>query len=314
MDIIVVSHKRGRTWRFALDPRRALCWLPALVVTAILLSFGFGAGWLAAGLGDEPQRRSDLSTALLERWSSEVRTQRAALEQARAEAERNSAALARRIAQLQAHVMRLDAAGQRLTEIAGLDSGEFSFGEQPPVGGPESASLPETGLDSLLLSLGSFERQLADRERQFRVLEDLLLASRLQNEVRPSGWPIEGGWISSLFGVRTDPFTGRRTRHLGIDFAGRPGSNVLAVAAGIVTEAGARDGYGNLVEINHGNGYTTRYGHNSVILVKPGDRVNKGQPVARLGSTGRATGPHVHFEVLFNGVMVNPEQYIRAAR
>lgn len=314
MDIIVVSHKRGRTWRIALDPRRVICWLPLVAITAIVLSLGFGAGWLIAGTDLEEERPSNLPSSLLASWSSEVRTQRAALEQARTEAERNSAALARRIAQLQAHVMRLDAAGHRLTEIAGLDSGEFSFGEQPPIGGPESAALPETGLDSLLTSLGSFERQLADRERQFRVLEDLLLASRLQKEVRPSGWPIEGGWISSLFGVRTDPFTGRRTRHMGIDFAGREGANVLSVAAGIVTEAGSRDGYGNLVEINHGNGYTTRYGHNSAILVKPGDRVAKGQSIARVGSSGRATGPHVHFEVLFNGAMVNPEQYIRAAR
>jgi murein DD-endopeptidase MepM/ murein hydrolase activator NlpD len=314
MDIIVISHKRGRTWRFPLDPRRVLSWLPLMAVTVIVLSLGFGAGYLAGGLGADPVRTSELPSGLLASWSDEVRVQRTALEQARAEAERNSAALARRIAQLQAHVVRLDAAGQRLTEIAGLDSGEFSFGQPPPIGGPESAVLSDIGLDSLLSSLGNFERQLSDRERQFRVLEDLLLASKLQKEVRPSGWPIDGGWISSLFGVRTAPFTGRRTRHMGIDFAGREGANVLAVAAGIVTEAGIRDGYGNLVEINHGNGYTTRYGHNSKILVKAGDRVNKGQAVALLGSSGRATGPHVHFEVMYNGVMVNPEQYIRASR
>jgi murein DD-endopeptidase MepM/ murein hydrolase activator NlpD len=314
MDIIVISHKRGRTWRFPLDSRRVLSWLPLMAVTVIVLSLGFGAGYLVGGFGAPQAQASELPSGLLATWSDEVRVQRTALEQARAEAERNSAALARRIAQLQAHVVRLDAAGQRLTEIAGLDSGEFSFGQPPPVGGPESAALPDSGLDSLLSSLGNFERQLSDRERQFRVLEDLLLASRLQKEVRPSGWPIEGGWISSLFGVRTDPFTGRRTRHMGVDFAGREGSNVLAVAAGIITEAGSRDGYGNLVEINHGNGYTTRYGHNSKILVKAGDRVAKGQAVALLGSSGRATGPHVHFEVMYNGVMVNPEQYIRAAR
>ncbi len=313
MDIIVVSHKRGRTWRFALESRRVLSWLPLMAVTVIVLTFGFGAGFLAGGLSASPAPASGLPSGLLASWSDEVRVQRMALEQARATAERDSAALARRIAQLQAHVVRLDAAGQRLTEIAGLDSGEFSFGQPPPMGGPESAVLPDSGLDSLLGSLGNFERQLSDRERQFRVLEDLLLASRLQQEVRPSGWPIEGGWISSLFGVRTDPFTGRRTRHMGVDFAGREGSNVLAVAAGIVTEAGSRDGYGNLVEINHGNGYATRYGHNSKILVKAGDRVAKGQAVALLGSSGRATGPHVHFEVMYNGVMVNPEQYIRAS-
>ncbi len=313
MDIIVVSHKRGRTWRFPLDLRHVLSWMPLAAVAVLVLTLGFGAGYLTRGF-DRTSQDVNLPANLLTTWSSEVRTQRVALEEARDEASRNSTALARRIAQLQAHVMRLDAAGQRLTEIAGLDSGEFNFDRQPAIGGPESPVVADLGIDALIQSLGDFEKQLSDRERQFRVLEDLLLASRLQKEVRPSGWPIEGGWISSLFGTRTDPFTGRLTRHMGVDFAGREGSNVMAVAAGIVTEAGMRDAYGNLVEINHGNGYTTRYGHNSKILVKPGDKVSKGQPIARLGSTGRATGPHVHFEVLYNGAMVNPEQYIRAAR
>ncbi|SFF60936.1 Murein DD-endopeptidase MepM and murein hydrolase activator NlpD, contain LysM domain [Fontimonas thermophila] len=311
MDIIVVSHKRGRTWRFPLDLRHVLSWLPLAAAAAIVLSAAFAAGFVLRGFAD---RASVMPSDLLASWSEEVRLQRAALDQARAQAEQDSAALARRIAQLQAHVLRLDAAGQRLTEIAGLERGEFNFDQPPAVGGPESVVVADNGFDTMLASLDAFERQLADRERQFRVLEDLLLTSRLQKEVRPSGWPIEGGWISSLFGVRTDPFTGRLTRHLGIDFAGRPGADVLAVAAGIVTEAGERDGYGNLVEINHGNGYTTRYGHNSQILVKPGDKVAKGQRIARMGSSGRSTGPHVHFEVLFNGIPVNPEQYINAAR
>jgi murein DD-endopeptidase MepM/ murein hydrolase activator NlpD len=147
-----------------------------------------------------------------------------------------------------------------------------------------------------------------------RVLEDLLLVSRLQRQVKPSGWPVERGWISSAFGMRTDPFTGRRAMHTGTDFAGRAGADVLSVAAGIVTEAGPRFGYGMVVEINHGNGYVTRYGHNARVLVKPGDKVNKGQRIALIGSTGRSTGPHVHFEVLFNDKVVNPTEYIEASR
>lgn len=310
MDIIVVSHKRGRTWRFPLDLRHVLGWLPLVLVVVVVVSAAFSAGFLMRGFGAD----AGLPSALVSNWSEEVRLQRGALETARAEAEQNSAALARRIAQLQAHILRLDAAGQRLTEIAGLDSGEFNFDQPPAIGGPESPALADSGLDVLLASLGDFERQLSDRERQFRVLEDLLLASRMQKQVKPSGWPIDGGWISSLFGVRTDPFTGRLTRHMGIDFAGRSGADVLSVAAGIVTEAGPRDGYGNLVEINHGNGYTTRYGHNSKLLVAAGDKVSKGQRIAKMGSSGRSTGPHVHFEVLFNGNLVDPEQYIHAAR
>ena len=160
----------------------------------------------------------------------------------------------------------------------------------------------------------SFEKQLSDRERQMRVLEDLLLASRLQKEVRPSGWPVENSWISSLFGTRMDPFTGLRAFHAGIDFAAREGANVQSVAAGIVSDVGERFGYGLLVEINHGSGYVTRYGHNDTALVQVGDRVHKGQAIAMIGSTGRSTGPHVHFEVLLNGRTVNPYEYIQAAR
>ncbi len=312
MDIIVVSHKRGRTWRFPFNPKNVFVWLPVAFVFTLLVSVSFAAGVMFSGGGASVS--SHLPAHLLTAWTDDVRQQREALTEARAQAEQNTAALARRIAQLQAHVLRLDAAGQRLTEMAGLDSGEFNFGQAPALGGPETAADADLGLGSVMDSLVAFENQLSDRERQFRVLEDLLLASRLQKEVRPSGWPIDGGWISSLFVSRTDPFTGRRTSHQGIDFAGRAGSAVVSVAAGIVTEAGVRDGYGNLVEINHGNGYTTRYGHNSEIVVKPGDKVSKGQRIAKMGSTGRSTGPHVHFEVLFNGMVVNPEQYIRAAR
>ncbi|HUP90769.1 MAG TPA: M23 family metallopeptidase [Solimonas sp.] len=311
MDIIVVSNKRGRTWRVKLDVRHVRGWLPPALLAGIVVSSVFSLGYLARGEG------SVLPESLVKQWALEVHEQHAALQQARTSADENTSALARRIAQLQAHVVRLDAAGQRLTEIAGLDTGEFNFDQPPPVGGPEAAPLPAddaVALEQVLGSLGTFEKQLSDRERQLRVLEDLLLASRLQKQVKPSGWPIDGGWISSLFGRRTDPFTGRLAQHMGIDFAGREGSPVLAVATGIVTDAGERFGYGNLVEINHGNGYVTRYGHNRDVLVKVGDKINKGQRVARMGSTGRSTGPHVHFEVLFNGALVNPEQYIQAAR
>jgi murein DD-endopeptidase MepM/ murein hydrolase activator NlpD len=145
-----------------------------------------------------------------------------------------------------------------------------------------------------------------------RVLQDLLVASRLQEQVRPSGYPVLRGYMTSGYGWRRDPFSGRSAMHRGVDFAARSGADVITVAAGIVTFAGDRNGYGIMVEINHGNGYVTRYGHNSKVLVKPGDRVLKGQRIALVGSTGRSTGPHVHFEVLRNGVVVNPAEYIRA--
>lgn len=311
MDIIVVSYKRGRTWRLKLAPANILAWLPVVLVVAAVCSVSFLAGYASRGEG------SVMPASLVKTWSREVQAQKAELAQARTTVQENAQAFSRRIARLQSHIIRLDAAGQRLTEIAGLEAGEFDFSSAPPMGGPEIplAAQAFSG-DPVMQSLDLFERRLAARERQMQVLEDLLLASRLQKQVRPSGWPIENGYISSVFGARSDPFDGRVAMHQGIDFAGPVGAEVVAVAAGIVTDAGDREheGYGKLVEINHGNGYVTRYGHNSSISVKVGDRVIKGQPIAKIGSTGRSTGPHVHFEVLLNGQVVNPSRYIEAAR
>lgn len=310
MDIIVVSHARGRTWRFKLDPRHVLGWLPLAAAGGALLALSFTLGFLLRGDG------SVLPAELVGQWAQEVAEQRQALAEARQSVQEDAHALSRRIAQLHAHVIRLDAAGARMTEIAGLDAGEFDFSNPPAVGGPESlgSEVLDSALSPALYSLEAFERKLSDRERQMRVLEDILLASRLQKQVKPSGWPVETGYVSSLYGWRTDPFNGRAALHSGVDFAGREGSPVLAVATGIVTEAGERFGYGNLVEINHGNGYVTRYGHNRKLLVKVGDRVVRGQKIGTMGTTGRSTGPHVHFEVMLNGKLVNPQQYIQAAR
>jgi murein DD-endopeptidase MepM/ murein hydrolase activator NlpD len=126
----------------------------------------------------------------------------------------------------------------------------------------------------------------------------------------PSGSPVKNGWVSSGYGKRTDPFTGKKEFHKGVDFAGKAGSEVLSVGDGIVSWVGERTGYGNLVEITHGNGYVTRYGHNKKLLVAVGDTVKKGQQIAVLGSTGRSTGPHVHLEVVHNDQQVNPSKYI----
>ena len=308
MDIILVSHKRGRTWRVTLTTRQLTGWLPAACAGALMFGATLALGYWIKSIDGR------LPVDIVGMWAGELQQQRVQLAQTREMVENNTGALSRRLAQLHAHVMRLDAAGARLTEIAGLDKGEFNFSQNPPVGGPEIDEGTRPELNEILGSLDSFEKQLSDRERQMRVLEDLLLASRLQKEVRPSGWPVENGWISSLFGTRIDPFTGLRAFHAGVDFAARQGSNVLSVAAGIVSDVGERFGYGLLVEINHGNGYVTRYGHNDTSLVAIGDRVRKGQAVSLVGDSGRSTGPHVHFEVLLNGRTVNPHQYVEAAR
>ncbi len=310
MDIIIVSHKKGRTWRVTLTPRHMRSWLPAGLAALAVVSLSFSLGYGLKAFDDR------LPVDIHGLWADEIQSQRQQLLAMRDGFEDNTQALARRVAELHAHVMRLDAAGERMTQMADLDKGEFDFSQPPPLGGPEEpvAGSEPFQLEGVFASLDAFANQLSGRERQMRVLEDLLLASRLQKQVKPSGWPIEGGWISSGYGMRIDPFSGRRAYHAGVDFAAPIGADVLSVASGIVTDVGERFGYGILVEINHGNGYVTRYGHNSTALVKVGDQVRKGQAVAQIGSTGRSTGPHVHFEVMLNGKVVNPAQYIAAAR
>jgi murein DD-endopeptidase MepM/ murein hydrolase activator NlpD len=220
-------------------------------------------------------------------------------------------AMAMRLGEVNAHVIRLDALGKRLTEMADIDSREFNFDRDPPRGGPEgdgegmSAQIPD-----LSAQLSQLEQRVDLRETQLSALENVILARELHQEIHPEGRPVANGFISSYFGERADPFDGLETFHKGVDFAGTVGSPVTAVAAGVVTWAGERTGYGKLVEINHGDGFTTRYAHNERTLVTVGQTVKRGESVALMGSTGRSTGPHVHFEVLRNGRQVDPLSYI----
>jgi murein DD-endopeptidase MepM/ murein hydrolase activator NlpD len=214
---------------------------------------------------------------------------------------------------MNARVIRLDALGRRLTGMADLDDGEFDFDSLPAVGGPEEpvATGSNIAVPELVDQMQALDYQLNDREAQLRVLEGLLMNQNLKDRVYPQGRPVGAGWISSYFGKRTDPFTGKPANHTGVDFAGKHGAEVVAVADGVVTWSADRYGYGMMVEINHGNGYSTRYAHNSENLVAVGDEVKKGQRVALMGDSGRATGPNLHFEVLKGGSRVNPVNFIR---
>lgn len=247
---------------------------------------------------------------------AELDNQRLELAEATQKAEENLDALALRLGKLQAHVIRLDALGSRLTQMAKLENGEFDFENPPAQGGPGSDIKQSTAIQvpDFITALNDLSAQLDDRGEQLSVLETMIMNRNLQAEVMPTGRPVSRGWLSSYFGKRTDPFSGRRVHHSGVDFAGKLGSDVVTVAAGVVTYSARRSGYGNLVEVNHGNGYVTRYGHNLKNLVNAGQTVKKGEVIARMGTTGRSTGPHVHFEVMVNGRHVNPKKYIHASR
>jgi murein DD-endopeptidase MepM/ murein hydrolase activator NlpD len=251
--------------------------------------------------------------AMYDALRSEISVQRDKVNDATQAARDNVNALALKLGQLQAQAIRLDALGDRLTKMANLDKGEFDFKNAPAVGGPEPEKVAQPiSVPDFIASLDNLTTQLDNRSQQLGVLETLLMNRQLQAQVTPAGRPIEFGWISSHFGIRNDPFNGGLAHHGGVDFASKYGAPIKSVASGVVTFAGHRSGYGNLVEINHGNGYATRYGHCAEILVAAGDLIKKGQEVALVGSTGRSTGPHVHFEVVRNGKIVNPREYVDA--
>jgi murein DD-endopeptidase MepM/ murein hydrolase activator NlpD len=220
-------------------------------------------------------------------------------------------ALALKTGTLDANLMRLNALGKRLAEMAGIKSSEFDFDRDPPQGGPESGTAGR-GVELAVVDtqLTGLQRNIDFRTAQLSALEKVLLGRQLSEEILPTGRPVTAGYISSGFGERMDPFDGEEAFHKGVDFAAAAGSDVSAVATGIVTWAGLRNGYGMLVEISHGNGLVTRYAHNAKVLVNVGETVQRGQAVAIVGSTGRSTGPHVHFEVLKNNVAVNPVSFI----
>lgn len=310
LDIIVVNHQRGRVRRVRLALRAVHVWLPAMAVAVAVLVGAYATGRLAV---NETAVGLDPEVARL--LQDEINAQQEELVRTRNLIDQNMLALASRLGKLQAHMMRLNAVGSRITEMASIDPSEFDFDNDPALGGPRTLQgTSQQSLDELVAALDDFSSQLNRREREMKVLQELMVAGKLREQVHPSGLPVRRGWMSSGYGMRTDPFTGRRVRHAGVDFPGKSGTDVIAVAAGVVTTAGWRGGYGKLIQINHGNGYETRYGHNRKLLVKVGERVHKGQHIAEMGSTGRSTGPHVHFEVHRHGKPVNPAAYIYAAR
>ena len=216
---------------------------------------------------------------------------------------------AKRLGQLQAESIRLTALTEKLAEIAGVDVSEFQLNTVPAQGG-----IDENG-ESLTPELFKMEMtQLTSRfdeqNKQLATIQDLFLTRDSITSAIPQGRPIVGGWLSSSYGYRIDPFNGKKTFHSGIDFAAKEGTNVIAVADGIVSYIGDRSGYGELIELDHGNGYVTRYAHNEKIIVKTGERIKKGEAIALLGSTGRSTGPHVHFEVLREGTKIDPYKFV----
>jgi murein DD-endopeptidase MepM/ murein hydrolase activator NlpD len=308
MNLILIGRKSGYVKQ--LDLHHPVVLGSALVIMLAIVGAAFCVG---VGLGAHRGGASPIDQ--LGNWSAELLHQQSQVDDVRHALQEKVNALALRVGQMNANVIRLDALGKRLTRMANLDDGEFDFGNPPALGGAESAADGQPAqIPSLSAMVDDLQTQLSNREQQLGVLENLILNRDLNKQVYPEGRPVQDGWISSYFGRRPDPFTGYTAFHKGLDFAGPEGTHVSAVAAGLVTWSGERAGFGNLVEINHGNGLVTRYGHNEKLLVKQGEMVRKGQEIALMGSTGRSTGTHLHFEVLKNGAQVDPLRFISEER
>ena len=300
MQIILLREKRGRAHSQRL-PGPAAAALVVLVVVGLIGS-GVVATRLISGAG--------FGADLISTWQGRVRAQREEVEALKKQSRDELEAVGRRLASMQARMLRIEALGERVTEVAKLDRGEFDFHAQPAVGGPESANEVEATTPEFFLAMDQLENHLRVRETELELLESMLATRKYREDVAMTGRPVERGWMSSEFGKRVDPITGRIAWHPGIDFAGQMGDPVVSVAAGVVVFAGEFQGYGRMVEIDHGGGYTTRYAHQELMMVALGDIVKKGQVIGLIGSTGRSTGPHVHFEVLKDGHQVDPSQYV----
>lgn len=306
MNIIIVGQRHGKSKTISLGPTAR--WM--LLVFLALLPFSMGAAgyFLTIMLADEGLLGPETAKA----WESDLSQQRQDLEKIRAQTDEQLVGLTLRMAELQARLTRLDALGERLIDRASLDKGEFNFDESPAVGGPSSEM--DVGsvyqAPDIVSVLDQLSDQIDNREQQLEVLDSLMGEQKIQSDSFIAGLPVQKGWMSSRYGMRTDPFTGRIAWHAGLDFAGKEGSPIVAVASGVVTWASDRYGYGLMVEINHGSGYKTRYAHCKKVDVKVGDVVRKNQVLAQMGSSGRSTGPHVHFEVYKNGRTVDPAAYI----
>jgi murein DD-endopeptidase MepM/ murein hydrolase activator NlpD len=302
MNVIFLSKREGSATQ--LDLSRPLTFLSVTAAVLGLLGAVFALG---LKLGEGSGTRAALGQVA--EWSSVLAEQKQDIRALRNEMGTRVDGMAMRLGAVNAHIIRLDALGKRLTEMAEIDSREFNFDREPSIGGAStegvSAEVPD-----LTAMLKSLEDRVDLRDTQLAALENVILARDLKAQIHPEGRPVATGFISSYFGEREDPFSGHVGYHKGVDIAGSSGEDVVAVAAGIVTWSGERTGYGNLVEINHGDGYITRYAHNERTLVAVGEKVKRGDAIALMGSTGHSTGPHVHFEVLHNGRQVDPLEFL----
>lgn len=241
-----------------------------------------------------------------------LQANQAEAERARAFVQQNLNAMAVKLGEMQAQLARLDALGERLSSLAGFRPQDFRFSEAPGLGGASPTLLPPQNLSLADFSdkLSMLERDVETRNDLLSVLEAQLFEQAVKKKMIPTMLPVSAPYNASAFGRRVDPFTGQWAMHEGIDFLAEKGSPVAAAADGVVIFAGFHPQYGYMVDIDHGNDLVTRYAHQSKLIVKEGEVVQRGRKLGEVGSTGRSTGPHLHFEVRYRGAAQNPMKFL----
>ena len=282
-------------------------WKIRLVIVAVV---ALCSGLIASGF--MLRQSSIVDAAVIENWRVKIQEQDAVVEELQTDSVARRQAVGRQIADMQARLWRMEALASYMHESSGLPQDEFDFDAQVSQGGPINPEAEVLNVQNLDSKLANLSERLKQRETELSILDQVLMGVYTQKGAMPAGAPIVKGWMSSPFGERVDPISGKKAWHEGMDFAGANGSDVVAVANGIVVFSGRRDGYWLMVEISHGENLRTRYGHHQELLVQAGQSVKRGDVIGLMGSSGRSTGPHVHFEVLKSGKPVNPARYVSA--
>ena len=305
MKIIIVNSDHGHTRTLTLGGwTRAVLSVCLLGIPAVVGAWGYS--WLI-----NFEKKDVFNTDVPGNWGDSLAVQKVKFENSKLQLENHVAALTTKVADLQTRLVRLDAVGERLTKAAKLDRGEFNFKQPPGKGGPLLVHSENINAGEFFTAINELSLHIQNREQQFKALDSILLTRTYEADALFDTLPVNNGFMSSRFGYRIDPFNGKTEFHSGMDYTSPSGTPIKAVAAGVVTLSAEAQGYGNIVEISHGGSFETRYAHNKKNLVKFGDVVKKGQVIALVGSTGRSTGPHVHFEVYKNGRVVDPASYLQ---
>ena len=302
MNIILVSDSLAKSRSFTLSQTQLVLIALGMLVSGFILAM---ATYVVTMKFAVDLRNPYLRTLLAALHEEE-------LKRTEAEMKESLGTLAVKVGELQARILRLDAFGERLAKAAGIKQSEFRFDEIPGQGGPAPAAGAGRDLTvpEFQQMLAEISRVLDDRSDKLGVLDSKFMDDRLARKSVPTTMPVATGYYSSNYGYRIDPITGRSTFHTGVDIIAVPGTPVVAAAGGVIAAVERQTEYGNIVDIDHDNGLTSRYAHLSKSLVRVGDVVLKGQLIAQVGNTGRTTGPHLHFEVREKGIPLNPNKFL----